>query len=70
MSQGSPDGNVFKLTPGNGGWTYTNLHAFGPGDGAFPSDGPTVDPGGNLYGTASRGGTGQCQCGVVYQITQ
>lgn len=68
FSQGSPGGNVFKLTPGNGGWTYTDLHDFGVMDGENPLDGPTLDSNGNLYGTTSGGGTGQCNCGVVYQI--
>ncbi len=68
-------GSVFKLTPANGGWTYTNLHDFTGGvDGASPIGGVAVDASGNLYGTTSLGGMtgGNCPtqgCGVVWEIT-
>jgi uncharacterized repeat protein (TIGR03803 family) len=65
-------GSVFKLTPGNGDWTYNSLHDFTNGsDGAAPESRLIFDANGNLYGTASQGGTG-CSplgCGVVFQIT-
>ncbi len=65
-------GTVFKLSPGSGGWTYTSLHDFtGGSDGAYPYSRVSLDASGNLYGTASAGGTG-CNgagCGVVWQIT-
>jgi uncharacterized repeat protein (TIGR03803 family) len=66
-SQESPGGNVFKLTPGNGGWTYTDLHNFDLQNGGYPQDGPTLDPSGNLYGTTTAGGT--YSSGVIWQIT-
>jgi uncharacterized repeat protein (TIGR03803 family) len=61
-------GSVFKLTPSNGSWTYTSLHDFTDGnDGGFPKSNLVLDANGNLYGTASTGGTyGQ---GVVFEIT-
>ena len=75
-------GNVFKLSPSGGGWTYTSLHDFCPdapvcSDGANPYVTVALDANGNLYGTASLGGnTGpQCdptetnQCGVIWEIT-
>jgi hypothetical protein len=68
-------GNVFKLTPSNGGWTYTSLHDFtGGSDGKNPISTLVSDADGNLYGTASAGGRtdGFCQytaCGVVFEIT-
>ncbi len=69
-------GNVFKLTHSNGSWTYTSLHDFtGGNDGAYPVSSVAVDAAGNLYGTASAGGSsvGQCNqrlgCGVVWEIT-
>ncbi len=68
-------GSVFKLTPLNGGWTYTSLHDFtGGSDGALPQSSLVFDANGNLYGTASEGGssiTGFCDvgCGVVFEIT-
>jgi len=62
-------GSVFKLTPSNGGWTYTSLHDFtGGDDGASPMCQLAFDSSGNLYGTASGGGTkGK---GVVFQIAR
>lgn len=62
-------GSVFKLTPTGGGWTYTSLHDFtgdGP-DGVEPIGGLVVDISGNLYGTASGGGTSGS--GVIFEIT-
>jgi uncharacterized repeat protein (TIGR03803 family) len=68
-------GSVFKLTPtGGGNWTYTSLHDFTAGaDGGDPRSNVSFDANGNMYGTASAGGTGnpvQCvgACGVVWQI--
>ena len=61
-------GSVFKLTPSNGGWTYTSLHEFtGGDDGANPYAGLILDSSGNLYGTASHGGA--FNYGVVFEIT-
>ena len=69
-------GNVFKLTPGNGGWTYTSLHNFtGLSDGGYPYAPVILDANGNLYGTTPFGGTSYyCSaygigCGVVFEIT-
>jgi uncharacterized repeat protein (TIGR03803 family) len=60
-------GNVFKLTPSGGGWTYSSVHDFtGGSDGGYPRSNVTFDTAGNLYGTASRGGRG---VGVVWEIT-
>jgi uncharacterized repeat protein (TIGR03803 family) len=60
-------GNVFKLTPSNGSWTYTSLHDFTGGeDGARPLGQVTLDASGNLYGTAPGGGTNNK--GVVWEI--
>jgi uncharacterized repeat protein (TIGR03803 family) len=60
-------GNVFKLTPSGGGWTYSSLHDFtGGSDGGRPRSNVTFDTAGNLFGTASGGGNG---VGVVWEIT-
>ena len=59
---------VFKLTPANGQWTVTG---FSGSDGISPYGGVIVDANGNVYGTASAGGTG-CDgygCGLVFEIT-
>ncbi len=61
-------GSVFKLTPGPDGWTYTPLHDFSGSDGTRPYGKVTIDPDGNLYGTASRGGA--YGYGVVWEITR
>ena len=69
-------GEVFKLTPSNGGWIYTDLHDFtGGSDGAYPIGSVLLDDNGNLYGNTLYGGTGSCSinsytgCGVVWEIT-
>ena len=62
----------FQLTPSNGSWIYTSLHDFtGGSDGAYPYSNLVFDANGNLYGTASVGGTGTCTngCGVIFEIT-
>ena len=62
-------GSVFKLAPSGGGWTYTDLHDFCFGScsgGKYPMGTLAPDPAGNLYGTASEGGTGY---GVAWEIT-
>ena len=58
-------GNVFKLTPSGGGWTYSSLHDFtGGSDGELPASTVIFDAKGNLYGTASFGGSGTCNMAV------
>ncbi len=67
-------GSAFKLTHGSGGWTYTTLHDFTGGlDGGSLRSNLVLDSAGNLYSTASAGGTGNPQscvgsCGVIWQI--
>jgi len=61
-------GSVFKLTLGKGTWAYTVLHDFTNGnDGAYPYSNIVFDANGNLYGTASQGGTDNF--GVIWEIT-
>jgi uncharacterized repeat protein (TIGR03803 family) len=59
-------GSVFKLTPGNGGWTYASLHDFNNSDGNSPFGNLVFDSSGNLYGTAFSGGADGL--GVVFEI--
>jgi len=73
----SPYGNVFQMTPSNGGWSYSSLHSFtGGSDGGTPYSTVVMDASGNLYGTAYQGGytnNDLCQfvgCGVVWKITR
>ena len=61
-------GSIFKLTPANGGWTFTDLHDFlGGSDGALPYGSVAVDSDGNVFGTAVTGGSKNQ--GVVFEIT-
>jgi uncharacterized repeat protein (TIGR03803 family) len=65
-------GNVFMMTPSNGGWNYINLHTFACGaDGGDPFSTPIMDSNGNLYGTASIGGEGCFEngYGTVWELT-
>jgi uncharacterized repeat protein (TIGR03803 family) len=60
-------GSVFKLTPGSGGWTMTDLHDFAGGsDGGLLYGGVAVDAQGNVFGVTPIGGD-QNQ-GFVYEI--
>lgn len=61
-------GEAFKLSPTDGGWTYTLLHEFtGEADGGMPYCNLLLDANGNIYGTASAGGA--YGYGVVFEIT-
>jgi uncharacterized repeat protein (TIGR03803 family) len=61
------DGNVFELSPSGGSWTYSSLYDFtGGDDGKRPYSTVTIDTAGNLYGTASRGGSHDA--GVIWEI--
>ena len=53
--------------------TYTVLHSFtNSQDGSVPWGGLTMDAAGNLYGTASYGGSSNCMggCGTVFKLSQ
>jgi uncharacterized repeat protein (TIGR03803 family) len=51
-------GVVFKFQSTNGKWSESELHAFTNGsDGSRPDGGVTLDPSGDVYGTALEGGT-------------
>jgi uncharacterized repeat protein (TIGR03803 family) len=61
-------GTIFKLTSSGSHWTESVFHTFtGALDGGNPYGGVTIDAAGNIYGTASRGGTGNE--GIVFEIT-
>jgi hypothetical protein len=68
-------GVVFKLTPSEGGWTESVLFSFtGDSAGAYPQGGLVLDRAGNIYGTATSGGVGNCNayvggCGVVFKLS-
>lgn len=68
-------GVVFELTRGaNGKWREKVLHAFFPGDplGFWPRAGLVLDAKGNLYGSASGGGTycsGSVNCGTIFELS-
>src|SRR5208282_1068891 len=61
-------GVVYKLTPGQSGWTETVLYSFANSpDGANPVNGLIMDAAGNLYGTTYAGGSGGN--GSVFELT-
>jgi len=70
-------GTIFQLSPGKGGaWTETLLYGFNGTQGSYPEGSVIIDAHGNLYGTTSIGGNGQCKlfgyvvgCGVVYELS-
>jgi uncharacterized repeat protein (TIGR03803 family) len=63
-------GSVFKLSPGQNGWTETILYEFpasiGGPDGDVPAGGVVMDRKGNLYGATQAGGAGGY--GAVYRL--
>lgn len=63
-------GAIFKLKPSSGGqWTESVYYTFTGGlDGGQPYGGVSFDTPGNLYGTASVGGTNGQNGGVAFQI--
>jgi len=64
----SSGGVAFEMTPSQGGWTESVIHAFAGGtDGAFPQGNLIKDSSGNFDGTTEEGGGGQC--GTVFQLT-
>jgi uncharacterized repeat protein (TIGR03803 family) len=69
-NQGGPDdaGTVFELAADG---TETVLHSFSGGsDGGFPQANLIADSAGNLYGTATEGGSSGCGsgCGTIFRI--
>jgi uncharacterized repeat protein (TIGR03803 family) len=64
-------GAVFEVSPAaNGKWTEKLLYSFsGTPDGELPYGKLVLDQSGNLYGTASGGGTSSCACGAVFKLS-
>ncbi len=60
-------GTVFKLVKGASGYTETVLYPLDTADGGLPSAGLLLDGSGNIYGTASSGGTNGT--GTVFEVT-
>ena len=71
-SYGAGFGTVFKLTPpakGQTAWTETTLLSFdGGANGGVPLGSLLIDSAGNLYGTASHGGTNAVD-GIVFELS-
>jgi uncharacterized repeat protein (TIGR03803 family) len=63
-------GTVYKLSPGESGWTKKILFTFTPDDsmvqGNAPSGGVVLDAAGNIYGTTIQGGTNGL--GTVFEL--
>jgi uncharacterized repeat protein (TIGR03803 family) len=73
-------GTIYQLAPQkDGSWKETLLYVFKGkafNDGEYPEGGVIADSGGNLYGTAAYGGTGNCVlagsiggCGAVFELS-
>jgi uncharacterized repeat protein (TIGR03803 family) len=67
-------GAVYRLTeiePNSDRWAIKVLHSFSTGDtqGWEPQAGLTADAAGNLYGTTSRGGDTDSDCGTVFKLS-
>ncbi len=60
-------GLIFRLTPGSGGWTFTDLHDFSGSDGSYPVGSLALDADGSLYGTTEDGGANGY--GVIWEVT-
>jgi hypothetical protein len=63
------NGNVFKLTPTNGGWKLTVLYGFpNENNGTTPGSNLVFDKAGNLFGIA---GSPACNglCGVIFKLS-
>jgi uncharacterized repeat protein (TIGR03803 family) len=66
---GYNSGTVFELSPqSDGHWKETILHRFHAGSGGNDPGAVVLDAKGNLYGTTGQGG-GQCNCGVIYELS-
>ena len=67
--EGSPDGNLYELTPTwAGGWSESVLYSFMPiANGYNPNCGPIVGANGRVYGTAAE--AGEFGFGVVFELT-
>src|SRR5271165_3965855 len=59
-------GDVYELSPSGGGWTATELYAFGDPDAMYPAHNVVLDSAGNLYGTTDEGGA--YSEGTVFQL--
>jgi len=64
-------GTVFRLMrQADGRWKETVLYNFkGGASGYGPGAGVVRDNAGNLYGTTVYGGSSQCDCGVVFELS-
>jgi uncharacterized repeat protein (TIGR03803 family) len=61
------NGTVFELSPSKNGWIETVLYSFtGGADGSTPIGGLATDGRGDLFGTASSGGTEGC--GTLFEL--
>lgn len=72
-------GAIGELSPGSGGWNYTQLYSFCSGNscphGVAPPVPPIWDGNGNMFGTTIAGGIYKgcwmytSGCGVIYEMT-
>lgn len=60
-------GTVFRMKTGGTGFAVIHSFRVDPAEGDFPQASLVLDPGGNLYGTTSRGG-GPADAGTVFRV--
>ena len=61
-------GTIYKLSPGTKSWTFTTIHTFNYGDGAYPMGSLIMDRAGNLYGSTNGGGS-TYNGGVAFKLS-
>lgn len=61
-------GTIYKLSPGAKSWTFTTIHAFSYGDGAYPMGSLIMDSAGNIYGSTNGGGS-TYNGGVAFKLS-
>ena len=61
-------GTIYKLSRGAKSWSFTTIHTFSYGDGAYPMGNLIMDSAGNLYGTTDGGGS-TYNAGVAFELS-
>ncbi len=60
-------GMLFKLSPNNGSWSFTDLFDFNVSSGCYPLGSVVFDASGNIYGTTQD--CGKYEAGTVWEFT-
>ena len=65
-------GDLFEMQHTAGRWRYDQLILLGKSfsQGYVPNGSPAFDAAGNSYGTTVTGGSDECNCGVVFEVSR